>query len=84
MPRSSQGSAAALAAVAATAAALALVLPKLRRWWRRRRWAREHARLAPLERQHLELLYQRFLVAFSRGRQTERSCWLITPLGRKF
>ena len=48
MPRSSHGSAAALAAVAATAAALALVLPKLRRWWRRRRWAAEQDRLATL------------------------------------
>ena len=48
MPRSSHGSAAALAAVAATAATLALVLPKLQRWWRRRRWAQEQSRLATL------------------------------------
>ena len=45
MPRSSRGSAAALAAVAGT---LALVLPKLQRWWRRRRWAQEQERLATL------------------------------------
>merc|ERR1712147_435513 len=48
MPRSSHGSAAALASVAATAATIALVLPKLQRWWRRRRWAQEQARLATL------------------------------------
>ena len=45
MPRSSHGSAAALAAVAAT---LVLFLPKLQRWWRRRRWAQEQDRLATL------------------------------------
>ena len=37
-----------LAAAAAAAATLALVLPKLQRWWRRRRWAREQDRLATL------------------------------------
>ena len=37
-----------LAAAAATAATLALVLPKLQRWWRRRRWAQEQSRLATL------------------------------------
>ena len=39
---------AAAAAAAATAATLALVLPKLQRWWRRRRWAQEQSRLATL------------------------------------
>ena len=47
MPRFSHGSAAALAAVAATAA-IALVLPKIQRWWRKRQWAVEQARLATL------------------------------------
>ena len=37
-----------LAAAAAAAATLALVLPKLQRWWRRRRWAQEQTRLATL------------------------------------
>ena len=35
-------------AAAAAAATLALVLPKLKRWWRRRRWSKEQDRLATL------------------------------------
>jgi deoxyinosine 3'endonuclease (endonuclease V) len=37
-----------LAAAAAAAATLALVLPKLQRWWRQRRWRLEQDRLATL------------------------------------
>ena len=37
-----------LAAAAAAATTLALVLPKLQRWWRRRLWRQEQARLATL------------------------------------